>query len=185
MTVDEYLAWAEGQPGRYELWDGVVCAMSPKRLGHVKMKLRVARALEDGIRRAGLPCDSLGDGATVRIDRHSAYEPDALVYCGPKLPRSAIEVPNPIIVVEALSPSTRRIDAIAKLEGYFKVASVRHYLIIDPDVRTIIHYERRDDSSILTHIVKDGDILFAPPGLSIAVGDLYPDDEFPPEANAP
>jgi hypothetical protein len=22
MTVDEYLAWAEGQPGRYELLDG-------------------------------------------------------------------------------------------------------------------------------------------------------------------
>jgi hypothetical protein len=31
MTVDEYLAWAEGQPGRYELLDGVVFAMSPGR----------------------------------------------------------------------------------------------------------------------------------------------------------
>jgi hypothetical protein len=28
MTVDEYLAWAEDRPGRYELCDGVVTAMS-------------------------------------------------------------------------------------------------------------------------------------------------------------
>ena len=29
MTVDEYLAWAEGRPGRYELVNGTVHAMSP------------------------------------------------------------------------------------------------------------------------------------------------------------
>jgi Uma2 family endonuclease len=29
MTVDEYLAWAESQPGRYELVNGIVYA-SPR-----------------------------------------------------------------------------------------------------------------------------------------------------------
>ena len=30
ITVEEYLAWAHGQPGRYELYDGTVHAMSPE-----------------------------------------------------------------------------------------------------------------------------------------------------------
>ena len=33
MTVDEYLAWAEGQPGRYELCDGTVFACRRKAPG--------------------------------------------------------------------------------------------------------------------------------------------------------
>jgi Uma2 family endonuclease len=34
MTVDEYLAWSEQQPGRYELLDGTVFAMVPQGAGH-------------------------------------------------------------------------------------------------------------------------------------------------------
>jgi hypothetical protein len=31
------------------------------------------------------------------------------------------KIPNPVIVVEVFSPSTRRIDATAKLAGYFRL----------------------------------------------------------------
>jgi Uma2 family endonuclease len=37
MTVDQFLAWAEGQPKRYELFRGEVYAMSPKTVGHAKI----------------------------------------------------------------------------------------------------------------------------------------------------
>src|SRR6266568_9352820 len=127
MTVDEFLAWAEDHPGRYDLLDGIVHAMSPEGAGHAKTKFAVQAALAAGIRARGLPCHMLPDGMTVRIDAATAYEPDALVYCGPELPAAAIEVPDPIIVVEVLSPSTRRIDATIKLAGYFRLASVTHY----------------------------------------------------------
>ena len=36
MTVDEYLGWAELQPGRYELHAGAVYAMTPEQAGHAK-----------------------------------------------------------------------------------------------------------------------------------------------------
>lgn len=105
MTVDEYLAWAEGQEGRFELYAGTVYAMSPERARHGEVKFNVQAALLAGIRRAGLPCYMLPDGMTVHIDDTTAHEPDALVNCGLKLPDSALEVSNPIIVVEVLSPS--------------------------------------------------------------------------------
>jgi Uma2 family endonuclease len=169
MTVDEYLTWAEGQEGRFELYAGTVYAMSPERARHVEIKYNVQAALLAGIRRAGLPCYMLPDGMTVRIDESTAYEPDALVYCGLKLPPGAIEVPNPIIAAEVLSPSTKNIDGSLKLAGYFRVPSVMHYLIVEPDQPLIIQHVRGQNGAILTHIV----IRLDPPGLDFTFSDIY------------
>jgi Uma2 family endonuclease len=173
MNVDEYLAWAEGRPGRYELYDGVVYAMTPERAVHAEIKLAVHIGLVAAIRARRLPCQVLPDGMTVRIDAATAYEPDASVYCGAKLAPSALEVTNPIIVVEVLSPSTGRIDASLKLAGYFRVPSVMHYLIVDPDEPLIIHHARTTGDSILTHIVREGAIALDPPGLRLPVAEIY------------
>ena len=173
MNVDEFLAWAEAQPGRYELFRGSVYAMTPERAVHAEVKLAVQTALADAIRGRQIPCRVLPDGMTVRIDESTAHEPDALVYCGPRLAPSAIEVPNPVIVVEVLSPSTRHIDAQIKLAGYFRLSSVMHYLVIDPDKPLVLHHARNADGTILTRIVSDGTIGHDPPGIEIAIGDIY------------
>jgi Uma2 family endonuclease len=173
MSVDEYLAWAESQPGRYELVNGTVYAMTPERAVHAEIKLAVHMAMAAGIRTCALPCYVMPDGMTVRIDETTAYEPDALVYCGPKLAPSALEVTNPIIVVEVLSPSSHHIDASLKLAGYFRLPSVMHYLIIDPDQPLIIHHARQHDDSILTRIVRAGAITLDPPGLDLTLTDVY------------
>lgn len=169
MTVDEFLNWAEAQEGRWELYRGVPYAMAPERTRHGKVKYRLQKALEAGINRAGLICHMLPDGATVRISETAAFEPDALVYCGPELPGDAIEVPNPVVVVEVSSPSTRRNDSTIKLVGYFELPSVHHYLIVDPEAASVIHHQRQADGTILTRIVADGEIVLDPPGIVLAV----------------
>ena len=68
MSVDEFLAWHERQPGRYELKNGIVYAMSPEGAGHAKVKFAVQTALVAGIRARDLPCHMLPDGMTVRVD---------------------------------------------------------------------------------------------------------------------
>jgi Uma2 family endonuclease len=173
MTVDEYLAWAQGRPGRYELLDGVVHAMTPERAAHAEVKLAIHMALVAAIRSRRLPCHVLPDGMTVRVDESTAYEPDALVYCGPKLPPSALEVASPIIVVEVLSPSSQRIDAASKLAGYFRLPSVAQYLIVDPDKPLLVHHSRGAHGSILTRIVRDGALTLDPPGLELSLADIY------------
>jgi Uma2 family endonuclease len=173
MSVDEYLAWAGRQPGRFELLDGTVYAMTPERAAHAEVKLAIHLALVAGIRGRRLPCHVLPDGMTVRIDDSTAYEPDAIVYCGPKLPPSALEVTEPMIVVEVLSPSSQHIDASLKLAGYFRLPSVTHYLIVDPDRPMVIHHARGNDDSITTRIVREGAITLAPPGLELALADIY------------
>jgi Uma2 family endonuclease len=174
MNVDEFLVWAAARPGRYELFRGSVYAMTPERAVHAEVKFAVQTALANAIRAKALPCRMLPDGMTVRIDEATAREPDALVYCGPRLPPSALEVPNPVVVVEILSPSTRHLDAQMKLAGYFRLASVMHYLVIDPDKPLVMHHARNADGSILTRIVSDGSTALEPPGIDLSIADLYP-----------
>jgi Uma2 family endonuclease len=175
MSVDEFLAWAVGRPGRYELFRGEVIAMSPETVGHLKAKGAVHVALSEGIRQRGLPCHALPDGATVRIDDTTAYEPDALVYCGEGLSLATIEIPNPVVIVEILLPSTRHLDVSLKLAGYFRLPSVRHYLIVDPMQPSVIHHSRGTGDAILTRIVTEGRIALDPPGLELDLADIYQD----------
>ena len=145
--------------------------MAPERGGHAEAKFAAQTALRQSIGRAGVPCHMLPDGVTVRIDARTAYEPDALVYCGTRLPRDATVVTAPTVVVEVLSPSTGFFDRHGKLAGYFTLPSVRHYLIVDIDRRLVIHHER-DGEALRTRLLPSGPLRLDPPGLALTVEDL-------------
>jgi Uma2 family endonuclease len=172
MTVDEFLVWAEGQEGRWELYNGVPYRMPPERMGHIKAKVAVYLALRQAIRTAGLPCHAVADGAGLRISRHVLHGPDALVYCGPELPDDALEVPNPVILVEVASPSTRKFDETVKRDGCFSLPSVHHYLIVDPDGPPVVHHRRQSDGTILRLVVHEGSLTLSPPGIDLTVAEL-------------
>jgi Uma2 family endonuclease len=174
MSTAEFLLWAPQQPEGWELLDGVPTAMSPERVIHGETKYRAARAFEDSIAKARVPCRFVLDSAAVRIDTKNSYQPDLMVYCGEPLAGDAIVVPNPVIVVEVLSPGNAVTDLRDKLQGYFRVASVRHYLILDPDKRLVIHHARGTVDTVSTRIINEGAIVLDPPGLSLAVADLFP-----------
>jgi Uma2 family endonuclease len=172
MTVDEFLAWSDTVPGRYELLDGVVYTMQSERVGHAHVKFAIQAALRSSIHAANLKCHMLPDGVAVRVDSKTIFEPDALVYCGARLKPEVLEVPNPIIVVEVLSPSTRSIDVSQKLAGYFLIPSIQHYLIVNPQRLPVIHHARQADGTILTRLVTAGAITMTPPGIAISVDGL-------------
>ncbi len=177
MTVDEFIPWAMAQPrGRFELLNGEVLMMSPERAAHVRAKTSVHMALAATLKCSGLSCEALGDGMTVRINEQTAYEPDALVYCSPRLPNDSIEVPNPVIVVEVASPRTRDTDTGAKFRGYFSLPSVRHYLIIDPEERFIVHHGRGADGRIVSTSWTEGTLVLDPPGIEVSVTEMLPLD---------
>jgi Uma2 family endonuclease len=171
MTVEQFLDWANSQRERHrsELINGQIVPMSPERADHNRIKIAVLLAFHQAISEANLlACEVMTDGMTVRIDDHTAYEPDALVYCGDKIAAGTMVVPNPVIVVEVLSPSTAHHDTSAKLIGYFKVPSVHHYLVIDPETRVVTHHAR----GLTPAPLSAGEIRLDPPGLTLQVADL-------------
>lgn len=174
FTADAFIAWAMDQPrGRFELVRGQVVAMAPERAGHARAKGSMYRALGDAISRAGLACEAFTDGMTVRIDDFTAYEPDALVRCGPRTPDESVEVPDPVIVVEVVSRSSRSTDSGVKLGDYFTLPSVRHYLVLDADKCTVTHHRRGEAGDIATRILRSGSLVLDPPGLTVDIADLF------------
>jgi Uma2 family endonuclease len=175
MTREEYRAWVERQPiGRFERIDGVVVAMAPERVEHNDRKMLAWLALRRAIRDAGGPCHVQGDGMTVEVG-DSDYEPDAVVYCGERLAPGSMTVPEPLIVVEVLSPSTTATDRAWKLREYFRLASLRHYLIVWADRQQIVHHRRDDAGAITTTLLSGGEIRLDPPGIAFSVEEIYAD----------
>jgi Uma2 family endonuclease len=173
MRVDEFLAWADGREGKWELLDGTVVGMASERLGHGLTVHRVVSALQRAIATGCGSCYAVPDSVVVRIDDHTTFQPDALVYCGERLPDDTLVVEAPVVVVEVLSPGTATRDLRDKLVGYFRVPSIHHYVAVDTERRIVIHHRRGEGDLIETRIFGDGTLMLEPPGLSVAVEDVF------------
>jgi Uma2 family endonuclease len=174
MSSAEFVDWALAQrSGTYELVNGEVVAMAPERVGHNRVKASVYLALRSAIEAAGLPCETFADGMAVEVDDHHTYGPDALVRCGEPLDDDVVVVRDPLILVEVLSPSSTSTDTGKKFVDYFRLSPVRHYLIVDPERRTIVHHERGEDGRIESRILGAGRIRLAPPGIELTVESFF------------
>lgn len=173
MSRAEYLRWAEVRPGRFERIDGHVVAMAPEQVGHTRIKGRAYMALTAAAEAAGLPREVLVDGPTIEVGE-SDYEPDVIVRCGSDaLSGGSPAVPDATIIVEVLSPTTRRINVSRKLADYSQLPSVQHYLILFADRVRAIHHRRSGDR-IETRVLSDGDLTLDPPGITMSLTSLFP-----------
>ena len=170
MNSAAFLAWARERPEgeHFELVAGVPVAMAPERSVHALTKFRIARHLAEAVEAAGLPCTVYPDGMMVEIEDGTVYEPDVMLRCGPALPDDALVVTDPMVLVEVRSPSTAARDAGAKLEDYFRLPSLRHYLIVKTENRAVIHHARDAAGVITTRIVRDGALRLDPPGVALS-----------------
>jgi Uma2 family endonuclease len=175
MTVEDYLDWASAQSEqpRTELINGQIVAMSPERVAHNLTKGAVFIALRQAMAEARIVGQVFNDGLTVQIDDYTAYEPDASVRCGASVSPTEMKITDPGIVVEVVSPSSAHTDTSAKLIGYFKLNSVRHYLVIDPDSRIVTHHSRAGDGPVVAETFSKGTLRLDPPGISVEVESCF------------
>ncbi|MCF6199969.1 MAG: Uma2 family endonuclease [Hyphomicrobiaceae bacterium] len=178
MKIDEFLEWGETQEGHWELHDGIPVRLHDplkghaERISHVEIKLEAVIALRDALKKAGRNCHAVTDGATVRVDDEVSYEPDTLVYCGKRLPPDDIIIPEPVIIVEVLSPSTAYKDVSDKLTDYFKLPSLMHYLIIDPKQKRLQHHFR-DGQKVGLSAVEGDKLHLSSPGIDLDLEKLF------------
>jgi Uma2 family endonuclease len=169
MTRADYRTWAEQHSGgRFERHQSIVVAMPLERAGHSLRKAAVRDELLRGVRAVGLPCQVYPDGMTIEVGG-SDYEPDAVLRCGPRPPNDAIASPDPLMVVKVLSPRTSAIDRSHKLQEYFRVPSLRHYLIVWPDIQRVMHHRVTPGDALATEVCTEDEIRLDPPGIAISL----------------
>ncbi len=175
MTAEEFAVWAEARPEkRWELFDGVPALQQSQSWGHAHFKFRIAQALDSAIVKSGLKLFLGLDGIVVKAGPKTAFVPDVVIFTG-AMDYQDVITPDPIIAVEVLSPSTQRKDFTTKLRGYFDVPTIKHYLIVNWEDREIIHHYRSGEGLAKPYIVRDGLLKLDPPGMEIALADIFRD----------
>ena len=142
MSVEEFYLWQLDQDERYELVDGV-----PRPLrgmtgaSNVHDTILVNGIIQLGMRLDGKPCRVATPDTALRTKIRTTRRPDITVDCAPPQAKS-YESHRPTVVVEILSPSTKKIDHITKLEEYRRHPTIRHILLVDPDAARALHFAR-------------------------------------------
>lgn len=124
----ELRAWLDQRASHYEVIDGVVLVSPPDRLAHAQAVPRLMAALL-----SAAPPDMLvlGPSYAVRYAPGSFVLPDVAVARAEDCGQDGIGV-APLLVVEVLSPSTRRLDMGEKREIYAALG-VPHYWLVDAE----------------------------------------------------
>lgn len=147
LSAEEYLQGELISPIRQEYVDGQVFAMTGASLRHNAIILNLAVALHAHLK--GSPCRMFVEAVKLHVARANAfYYPDLMVACSEtvqKLPSDVYVVPDPVLVVEVLSPGTEETDRREKLAAYRKLASLREYLLIPQNAGTITLHRRVSD----------------------------------------
>lgn len=179
MTVGEFLTWRESladDEARYELVAGVpVRLMAPTTIRHAQILHNASAALRDAITKAGLPCRVYDSGPGIAADQRGdeCRIPDVVVTCSSAIDETTHLVPEPMIMVEVVSPSTRLADINDKVEFYAGIPSIRHYLVIEQDRRRVLYHGRGPSGALEPRIIRAGEIPLDPPGIRLAVETLY------------
>lgn len=153
LSEQAFLLWEEGQCEKFELHRGLVYAFAGGTVGHDCIVFNIRSLLAQQL---SPPCRTYGSDVKVRISSDTCYYPDATVSCeGPAF--SATILGEPRIVVEVLSPSTRRYDLVEKRAAYREMPALRAYAVAYSDLRRIEVDHRNPDGAWETEIFDGGE----------------------------
>ena len=174
-TLDEFLAWEEEQPERYEFLDGLVRMMTGGTEDHDRLSVNQIALLANALR--GGPCSVHASSLKVvsRAGNASMY-PELFVRCGPREgKRTRIE--DAVIAVEVLSPRTAKDDLTRKRRAYTLLPTMRVVVYAFQDEPRLDLVRRRADGGFADEVVEglDGVLELPEIGVRLALLEIYED----------
>lgn len=131
-TLEDFRRWE----GDWELIDGVAISMTPSPFGpHERVISRLAFQFQSQLSQENCPCMVYTNLDWI-VSTDTVIRPDLMLVCGAQ-PERHLERP-PAVMAAVLSDTTRERDQTIK-RSICHDNQVNHYLIIDPDARTVEH----------------------------------------------
>ena len=170
-TSEDYWNLPEGH--RAELIDGQLYNMAPPSRMHQKLISQFMLVLGQYIRDHRSTCEVYPAPFAVNLDAEDKdwVEPDISVICDTSKLEERGCNGAPDLVVEVVSPSSRRIDYSTK-NALYSEAGVREYWIVDPEKERTTVYRYEDDAAPIVYPFADNIPVGIFPGLAINVADL-------------
>lgn len=177
ISRDEYLQGELGSEVRHEYVAGNVYAMSGGTLNHQRVAGNFFYLAKSQL--AGKPCFPTGSDFKLHVPlgqgEEAFYYPDGMVICAP-LPGDALFTGSPSVILEVLSPATRRNDEVQKLRDYLTIPTLGTYILAETE-SPFLTLHRRDGAGFRREILSGPDAILDLPeaGISIPLADLYRD----------
>ncbi len=175
FTYQDYLALPDEPGYRYEVLEGILVKEPSPNVMHQRVSRKLMRVLEDYF----LEVDPDGEVFHAPLDTTlgeiNVVQPDLFYVSGEQktiIKEARIDGP-PRLVVEILSPSSRRKDRLQKMRIY-QQAPVQHYWIADPEEKTLECFALRDGAYAVAAAGMENDVVEHPDftGLQIPLKDV-------------
>jgi Uma2 family endonuclease len=168
--VVDFLAFEAEEPERYEFGDGIVRMMTGGSAAHSPIKGNIFAELKVAL--CSGPCRIYIDDLKVVTSSAIMY-PEVLVIYRP-LAADDDRVPDPVVVVGVLSPTTERHDRIAKWREYQRIPSLRHSILVEQVERRVEVYSRTETGWALASIDPPEDtVALTTIGASLSLQAIY------------
>jgi Uma2 family endonuclease len=170
VTVQEFLAWDDGTDTRYELIDGRIVAMAPPSDAHSRIAGNIAGSLHGRLK---APCAvSVEQGIRRSADNANYWQADVAVARGDV--GKDVAAPEPVLLVEVVSPSSEHHDRFHKIGGYREIAGCQCILLVFGDRRRVERWLRDGARWIVTdHIGESGEIAIPALDAALDLAEIY------------
>ena len=170
-TSDDYWNLPEGD--RAELIDGRLYAMAPPSRVHQKLIIQLGKTLANYIDNHRGDCEVYPAPFAVNLDADDEnwVEPDISVICDKTRLTDKGCKGAPDLVIEIVSPSSRKMDYSTKNMLYSE-ASVREYWIVDPAKERTTVYRYEEDAAPIIVPFTDPVTVGIYGDLTITIADL-------------
>lgn len=143
FSVADYLAWEPQQTQRHDYFRGEVLAMTGGTLRHNQATLAAASTWKQHLK--GSPCRVFSGDVKVAVNSSSHwFYPDVVVTCSAHdlHDLSAVQITEPILVLEVLSPSTAAYDRGEKFLSLQRLGSLQEYALLDAEAPRLELFRR-------------------------------------------
>ncbi|CAJ1500595.1 Uma2 family endonuclease [[Mycobacterium] kokjensenii] len=176
MTLEQWDALEVAHTRRWELSEGSII-MSPRpQITHQRISRQLIRLLQDHLP-DGLEALAEIEVTTIASFPPSVRDPDIVVIRSGMVEGRAARIPaaDVVLLIEIVSPGSRRMDTVMKLHEYAK-AGIEHYWIVDaevPDGAWFLQY-RLDGDLYRPVATPDGDHVevHEPVAMAFSLGEL-------------
>ena len=145
MSVEEYLALEEKSKIRHEYMDGEIFVMSGGTRKHSLAGTNILTEL--GLQLRERDCEVHAGELRISVRGGHFVYPDVTVACGDiQTEDDDKTLLNPIVVFEVLSKSTEKRDRGDKAEDYFRLNSLKDYVLVSQYRVRVEHFSRQKNN---------------------------------------
>jgi len=168
VSTKDYLQDEQQSEIKHELVKGAIYAMAGASKSHQRISVNILTEFTNHLK--GSPCESFASDMKVKAGTNFYY-PDVMVVCDDQT-EDEYYTEQPVIIVEVLSKSTRRLDETTKLMSYINIPGLQEYVMIEQDI-VDVQVIRRSEGWLQRHYFLGDEVTFQSIDLTLSVEDIY------------